>query len=73
LNTRPPWSIEDPLHIRLGGSVVLVSGLAELKMKKSAETVGLYANIFPEYLEEKLGLKPVSKQKEDIRERSPRD
>jgi hypothetical protein len=43
--------------------VVFIRGLAQLKVKKSVEIGGLYAKHWPRYLEEKMGLKPVDKQK----------
>jgi hypothetical protein len=52
-----------PITSGLGQSVVFIRGLAQLKIKKSVEIGGLYAKHWPKYLEEKIGLKPVDKQK----------
>ena len=43
--------------------MVFIRGLAQLKVKKSVEIGGFYAKHWPRYLEEKMGLKPVDKQR----------
>ena len=54
-----PWIIKDAEHVGLGRSVVFVRGLAQLKVKESLKISGLYAKDWPQYLEEKMGLKPI--------------
>lgn len=51
----------DPLE-GLGKSVVFVRGLVLLRLKRSIEIGGFYAQRWPRHLEERMGLKPVNKQ-----------
>jgi hypothetical protein len=64
--TSPPWDIncilDDPYHPGLGRSVVFIRALAQLKVKESVEIGGFYAKHWPRYLEEKMGLKPVTEK-----------
>ncbi|CAF9936151.1 MAG: hypothetical protein HETSPECPRED_010033 [Heterodermia speciosa] len=59
------WGMQKPRitvdaeHVGLGRSVIFVRGLAQLKVKESLKISGLYAKGWPQYLEEKMGLKPI--------------
>jgi len=56
------WDHEDYLHRGLGKDVSFVQALVQLKVTKTISIGGFYAQRWPEYLEEKMGLKPLNDQ-----------
>jgi hypothetical protein len=46
----------------LGKDISFVQALVQLKVTKTISTGGFYAQRWPEYLEEKMGLKPLNDQ-----------
>jgi hypothetical protein len=56
------WDHEGYLHRGLGKDISFVQALLQLKVTKTIPIRGFYAQRWPEYLEEKMGLKPSSDQ-----------
>ena len=56
------WDHEGYLHRGLGKDISFVQALVQLKVTKTISIGGFYAQRWPEYLEEKMGLKPSNDQ-----------
>ncbi|KAF7513634.1 hypothetical protein GJ744_008928 [Endocarpon pusillum] len=53
------WDYDPPIHTGLGTDLGFVQALTQLKVKRSITLEGFYAKPWPEYLERKMGLRPL--------------